>query len=1173
MAFCHLHLHSEYSLLDGACRIEDIPKKAKECGHTAVAITDHGVMYGTVAFYEACKKYGIKPIIGCEMYVSVGSMHEKKDTKRNHLILLVKNETGYKNLSYLVSKSFTEGFYMKPRIDFELLKDHSEGLVCLSACLAGYIPQSIITGDFEGAKNYAIKLNKLFGEGNFYLELQDHDIAVQSDVNKYIIQLSEELNIPLVATNDVHYIDKDDAFTQEVLMCIQMNKKISEDKYGFETNEFYYKTTEEMGKLFPDHPEAIENTQKIADMCNFDYDFSKLYLPRFKTPDKSTPEDYLRKLAYDGFRDKIEKGLIIFDTVNTEKDYLDRIEYELSVITKMGYSEYYLIVYDFINASRKMNIPVGPGRGSGAGSLVAYLIGITQVDSIKYKLMFERFLNPERVSMPDFDTDFDYERREEVIGYVSEKYGKDNVTGIATFSTLSAKAAIKDVGRALGMSYGLVNKISGMIPFDLHATIDGAFKGELKKEYDENSEVKKLIDIAKKVEGMPRNQSAHAAGVVISDFPVYDVIPLCYGNDMPLTQFTMDTVAKLGLLKFDFLGLRYLTIISDTEKLIRENDPDYVYPEGDFGDKKTYELLSSGNTNGVFQLESDGIKKLLTQMKPNKLEDIITAIALYRPGPMDSIPLYLNNRIHPESVKYSVHQLENILKETEGCIIYQEQVMQIFREIAGYSYGRADVIRRAISKKKNDVMEKERNSFIYGEKDENGNVICPGAVSNGIDADVANGIFEQMVSFASYAFNKSHATAYAFLSYKTAYLKCHYPCEYFSALLTSVFGDFVKTNQYTDELKKYGVEVLVPDINLSHEKYSVVYEKGKKAVRYGLLGIKNVGISFIQNILEERSNGKFKSFHDFVYRMIDKDLNKRQLESLIKCGVFDSINSNRAVLLSESENVIYKYTKIYKSRHEEQLSFFSFEEEEIDDYVYPDTHDFDLFTKLQFEKECAGMYLSGHPIDIYSDNIKDLNCTVINEIHKKDTKEIVSAAGIISNTEMFKTKSNEQMCFVTIEDKSGDIELIVFSKQYDTYRTKLYVGNAIAVMGRVSIDIDESRKITVEKLIELTENSKYDGVNKNELKSSDVKKDDNNQDKIKETQKILYLKVDSVNSDTYSRINTALSLFKGKDIEVVFFISEEKKYTKLTSFKIKNNEQLIRLLRKILGDESVVLKE
>ena len=1175
MSFCHLHLHSEYSLLDGACRIEDIAKAAYDNNMNSVAITDHGVMYGVVDFWLACKKYGIKPIIGCEVYVAPGSMLDRKDQKKYHLILLVKNETGYRNLIYMVSRSFTEGFYGKPRIDMELLENHHEGLVCLSACLAGYISQMVASGDFREAEEHALKMDALFGRGNYYLALQDHGISRQKEVNEFIRDLHEKHGIPMVCTNDVHYIKKSDADSQAMLMCIQTNSRFSDGRpFGFETDEFYFKSESEMRVLFGDFEDALENTQKIADMCSYEFDFSHLYLPRFKPETGEDPVDYLKRLAYEGFKKKTESGEISYTSVKNEKVYLERIEYELSVITKMGYSEYYLIVADFINAAKSMNIPTGPGRGSGAGSLVAYLIGITDVDSIKFDLMFERFLNPERVSMPDFDTDFDYERRDEVIEYVSEKYGRDRVSGIITFGTLSAKAVVKDVGRALGMGYSDVDKVSKTIPDGIHVTLKQALEGKLGEMCRENPEVERLIKFSMALEGMPRHASAHAAGIVITDKPVYDYVPMTTGNGMVLTQFPMETVAKLGLLKFDFLGLRYLTIIDDTEKQIKRTEPGFDIKKVPFDDEETYKFISSSQTDGVFQLESAGMKRLLAQMKPYCLEDIIIAISLYRPGPMDSIPLYLENRLHPEKIRYKHEKLKDILEVTSGCIIYQEQVMQICRTIAGFTFGRADVIRRAMSKKKAAEMEKERHAFIYGDKDENGNVKCVGSIANGVSEEIATEIFDEMSSFASYAFNKSHATAYAFLSYRTAYLKRHYPCEYLASLLTSVMGNLNKTAMYMEEARKNNIPVAGPDINEGFEKYSVGVKNGEKSIRFGLLGIKNVGLPFLKAIVSEREeNGKYKSFTDFISRMTDKDINKRQVEYLIKSGACDSLGQYRSQLLSEYEAIIDKYARKAKFEEDGQFDFFSMTdagESHDEEYVYPELPDLSLKEKLNLEKESTGMFFSGHPIDSYSMHSKALKAIQISDINNAFSEDensgafrdgqVVTISGIISSRTDKKTRNGDPMAFVNIEDRYSEIELIVFPKVLETSRQLFIVDNPIAVMGKISLSDENVPKIIVEKAIQLLPNPKGYTPAEEEQPVSRT-----NEDAEK-----LYLKLKTEDRSLMDRISVILALFPG-NTSVTIYIENIKRIVKMQG-GVKLNQTMITLLKRILGDDSVVAK-
>ncbi len=1192
MPFVHLHLHSEYSLLDGACRIRDIPQRAAELGQNAVAITDHGVMYGAVDFYRACKDTGIKPIIGCEVYVAAGSRFDKRhetDSTRYHLILLVKNETGYKNLSYMVSKGFTEGFYSKPRIDLDLLSEHSEGLICLSACLAGYIPRMLAAGEYDKAKEHALAMRRLFGEENYYLELQDHGIETQKEVNAGILRLSRETGIPMVATNDAHYLRRGDADTQAVLMCIQTNSKIADGRpFGFETDEFYMKSTEEMEALFADYEGAVGNTEKIADMCNFDFDFSHVYLPRFRPDTGETPEVCLRRLAEEGFTEKMQKGEIAFTEENTEAVYRERIHYELSVIIRMGYAEYYLIVADFIRYAKSRGIPVGPGRGSGAGSLVAYLIGITDVDSIRYHLMFERFLNPERISMPDFDTDFCYDRRDEVIEYVADKYGHDHVCGIITFGTLAAKAVIRDVGRVLGMSYADVDVVAKAVPNDLHITIEKALEGPLGDMVQSSDEVRRLIDISKALEGMPRHASAHAAGIVITERPVYEYVPVSVNDEMTLTQFPMDTVAKLGLLKFDFLGLRYLTILSDTEKQIRRSDPSFALGSVPLDDKKTYELISSGKTDGVFQLESGGMRKLLVQMQPACIEDIILAISLYRPGPMESIPKFLEYRQHPERIRYACPQLKKILDETSGCILYQEQVMTICREIAGFSYGRADIIRRAMSKKKAKEMEAERHAFIFGEKDENGNEICHGAIAAGLSEQVASEIFDSMSSFAAYAFNKSHATAYAYTSFRTAYLKAHYPCEYLASLLTSVLGNMTKTAVYADQAQKMKIAVLGPDINESQETYSVVVQNGKKAIRFGLLGIKNVGRSFLTEVVGERDTGRFTSFENFISRMSGRELNKRQVESLIKSGAFDSLGTSRAALLSEYEKIIDIYTKKSRSRLEGQFDLFTIgnaapEDEPQENYRYPDMPELPLKERLYQEKESMGMYFSGHPFDEYEKHATLLGAVPISDILTSfeegeeqiyHDKETVTVAGILTARTNKQTRQGASMAFLRLEDRLAEIELVVFPKILEKYSYFLTPGVPVAVLGEISASEDAAPKLLVSKMEMLLANLGEDSVTPlRERRDAAHPAPPSHPLSAKGVGKpqTLYLRVENQGGHLFGRVQSLLDIFVGA-IPVVFYISDEKKYIRAVGRGADIQPNMMKLLKKLLGDDSVVLK-
>ena len=1097
--FVHLHLHSEYSLLDGACRISQIPQAVKKAGQTAVAITDHGVMYGAVDFYRACKKEGVKPIIGCEIYVAPASRFSKdklSDSDYSHLVLLCENETGYRNLIRIVSDAYTEGFYVKPRADIELLRQHSEGLIALSACLGGYIPKHILSADIKGAKEHALLLREIFGEQNFYLELQNHGIPEQLTVNRELIKMSGELSIPLVATNDVHYLEKEDAEIQEILMCIQMNRTLADKSdFAFQTREFYLKNSDEMAEIFKEVPEALENIVKIADRCNFDFTFDKLFLPAFTAPDSLSAREYLEKLCREGLDRRFEQMRSHGESFDQEV-YRSRLEYELDVVIRMGYAEYYLIVNDFISYAKRNGIPVGPGRGSGAGSLAAYCLGITDVNPIKYGLLFERFLNPERVSMPDFDVDFCYERRGEVIEYVSEKYGRDHVAQIVTFGTMAARQAIRDVGRVMGLSYGEVDGVSKNVPFALGMTIERAL-GEnknLSAIYSSDPTLRHMIDVAKKLEGMPRHASVHAAGVVITDKPVNEYVPLAENRGCVVTQFPMNTVADLGLLKIDFLGLRYLTVISDAEKLVKNSLPDFDITSVDLLDKATYRLLSSGKTDGVFQLESGGMKKLLTKLKPQNIEDITAAISLYRPGPMESIPKYLENRKHPEKIKYAVPALEEILSVTNGCIVYQEQVMQIFRTLAGYSYGRADIVRRAMSKKKKDVMAKEREYFLYGKKDDAGNTECAGAIANGVPEEVATALYDEMSEFAKYAFNKSHAACYAFLSFRTAYLKTHYPKEYMCALLTSVLDNMNKVAFYISECRNLGIRVMSPDINNSLAQFSVEGDN----IRFGLLAVKNVGRNFINVVVKQRSEGgPFTSLENFLTRMPQGELNKHMLESLIKSGAFDCFGKKRSQLLAVYENAADALARRNRLNGEGQCDLFSSTDYEgfyslhID---YPDIKEIDYMNKLSMEKEIIGIYISGHPLERYSKTAQNMNAVSSTEIAESANptdgelpplaeKQVVTFLGLVAGKKVTTSKNSQKMAFVTVEDEYGSVEAIVFPKIFETVNHMLEIGNVIAVSGELSFkDSDESEdngehkregKILVRKIIPVSEDGKH----------------------------------------------------------------------------------------------------
>ena len=1150
--FVHLHLHSEYSLLDGACRIKDIPLRARECGHTAVALTDHGAMYGVIAFYNECKKQGIKPIIGCEVYVASKTRFDKNEgrgTKYNHLVLLCQNEIGYKNLTYMVSKGFTEGFYSRPRIDIELLRGHSEGLIALSGCLAGKIPSLLIQGEYDIAKETALEYLKIFGEDNFYIEIQDHGLNEQQQILPSLVRLSEECKIPLVATNDCHYLNKSDAELQAVLMCIQTNSSMLDGRpIGFETDEFYYKTTEEMTMLFGRYSGAIENTVKIAEKCNLEFSFEGYKLPKYPTPIGVSAGEYLKELTYNALKSKVDAQTLIFD--NDKAKYIERIEYELSVIDSMGYSDYFLIVWDYVNFAHKNDIPVGPGRGSGAGSLVAFLIGITDIDPIKFDLLFERFLNPERVSMPDIDVDFCYNRRDEVIRYMYEKYGEDHVSQIIAFGTLGAKAAIRDVGRVMGMSYSDVDTVAKLVPRDVSVTIDDALKQkELNQLYQGSAEIKKLIDTAKALEGMPRNVTIHAAGLVVSDKPITEYLPLATSNGSIVTQFDMDTVAMLGLLKFDFLALRYLTIIDDACKFVKESDPTFDIEKISLNDKKTYDLISSGNTQGIFQLESGGMRQMLTELSPDRFEDIIAAIALYRPGPMDSIPKYIEARHNPSKVSYAHSLLEPILHSTYGCIVYQEQVMSIFRVIAGYTYGHADVVRRAISKKKGNVLEAEKDSFLGG------------AVNNGIDRDIAEKLFDDIASFANYAFNKSHAAAYALISYRTAYLKAHYPCEYMASLITSVLGNMTKLAEYIGECGRYNIRVLPPDIN---ESRLLFYPHGNDIV-FGLLALKNVGRQFIEGILIERDvNGRFESFEDFISRISQYDINKRMIESLIKVGAFDKFGVYRSQLLASYEAIIDTEQQKNRNNLSGQLDMFSALSAEPSmklHFKYPNIPERPAKEKLKMEKEVAGMYFSGNLLDSYSEHISTLFPQRISEILENGElgdRQYVKLAGMITAVSFKTTKRNDRMAFITLEDKYGEIECLFFARQLERYADIVAEDNAIFIEGNISLREDEPPTVIVNKATLLNENgSSRQSVRriKKELPNSFSK---------------IYLRFSNLTCDTVTSVKAVISNNIGKT-SVIFYDSSTKAYIPYevsVDLNINSYNDLI----DILGEENVVPK-
>ena len=1068
MAFTHLHVHTEYSLLDGSSKIKELAARAKELGFDSMAITDHGAMYGVIEFYRAARAAGIKPIIGCEVYVSPGSRFDREtvhgEDRYYHLVLLAENNQGYQNLMKIVSKGYVDGFYYKPRVDEEVLRTYHEGIIALSACLAGEIPRLLEKGLYEEAKAAAKKHLEIFGEGNYFLELQDHGIPMQRQVNQALLRMSAELHIPLVATNDCHYIYAEDWEAHDILLCIQTGKKVSdENRMRYEGGQYYVKSEEEMRALFPYAPEAIENTHKIAERCNVEIEFGVTKLPRFDVPEGYDAWGYLNALCAQGFKERYPED---------DGTLRERLNYELGVIQSMGYVDYFLIVWDFINFARSHGIAVGPGRGSAAGSIVAYSLKITDIDPIRYQLLFERFLNPERVSMPDIDVDFCYERRQEVIDYVVEKYGKDQVAQIVTFGTLAARGVIRDVGRVMDLPYSLCDQVSKMVPAELNITLDLALKKnpELKALYDTDEQVHKLIDMSKKLEGLPRHTSMHAAGVVIARTAIDEYVPLSRGADGTITtQFTMTTLEELGLLKMDFLGLRTLTVIQDAVGMIEKDQGVRLDMETiDYDDKAVMDSLGTGKNEGVFQLESGGFKTFMKELKPTHLEDIIAGISLYRPGPMDFIPKYLKGKSDPASITYSCPQLEPILKPTYGCIVYQEQVMQIVRDLAGYTLGRSDLVRRAMSKKKADVMEKERRNFVYGNPEEG----VKGCIANGIDEKVANQIYDDMIDFAKYAFNKSHAAAYAVVAYQTAYLKYYYPKEFMAALLTSVMDNVTKVSEYILACRNMGIAILPPDINEGYGGFSV----SGNGIRYGLSAIKSVGRSVVETILAEReAGGPFATLEDFISRMSNREVNKRTLENFIKSGSLDSLPGTRKQKLYVSSELLENKAKEKKTGMEGQLSFFDLmpeEQKESFQVSFPDVGEFDKETLLAFEKETLGIYVSGHPMeacrDLWEKNVtaKTSDFVVDEDGHTvAEDNSIVVVGGMITGKKMKTTKTNQLMAFITLEDMVGTVEVLIFPKIYEKSRAFLTEDSKVFLRGRVSIGDDPVGKLICEEVI------------------------------------------------------------------------------------------------------------
>ena len=1190
--FVHLHIHSEFSLLDGANRIKDLPVRAKELGMEAIAITDHGAMYGAIDFYKACKKEGIKPIIGCEVYVAPRSRFDKEpniDNRYNHLILLAKNQQGYQNLSKLVSIGFVDGYYYKPRIDLEVLEKYHEGLICLSACLAGSVNQALLNGNNEKAEEIALWHKKVFGE-DYYIEIQNNGIKEQVLANQKLIALARKLEIPLVATNDAHYLKREDAYNHEVLLCIQTGKRMTDmDRMRFETDELYVKSPEEMIEYFKAFPDAIENTVKIAEKCNVEFEFGHTILPNYDVPEEfPTHYDYFKKLCDDGIKNRYGE--------NPSQEILDRMEYELGVIQKMGYVDYFLIVWDFIHYAKTHGIPVGPGRGSGAGSIIAYAIEITDIDPMKYGLLFERFLNPERISMPDFDVDFCYERRQDVIDYVSEKYGHDHVSQIITFGTMAAKMVIRDVARVLDVPYSEADGLAKMIPNELHITIQKALEQnkELKERYETDETVKKVLDIAMALEGMPRQASTHACGVVITKEPVDTYVPLYVRDDQISTQYIMTTLEELGLLKMDFLGLRTLTVIQDTIDLVKENRGIDVEFDQEMADPKVYQLWQEGKSCGIFQFESQGMTNFMKELKPDCLEDLIAGVSLYRPGPMDQIPRYVKGKLNPGHNEYTHPRLEPILNVTYGCMVYQEQVMQIVRDLAGYSLGRADLVRRAMGKKKLDVMAKEREVFIHGQVDDEGNVVVPGCVRNGIDEASANKIFDEMAEFAKYAFNKSHAACYAVIAYRTAYLKAYYPAEFMAATLNSFLGNLDKIPQYIDECKVLGIEILKPEINKSDAKFTTEYNEvhedkngesdpkspsskkqlttelpsqSKAKVRFGLGSIKNVGTVPVNSIVKERrENGPYKSFTDFCERIAEEAVNKKCIESLIKAGAFDEFEQTRSTLLASFEGIIDAIQSSKKRGLAGQVSMFDLgseqEKEQMNEVKYKFYEQEEMSNKelLSIEKEMLGIYISGHPLEKLRSQIDaqaTINTMQLRELDEQMSSQMlmeegvrnekpkfvdgqkIKYIGIITSIKKKYTKNNKIMAFVTIEDLYGTAEIIVFENAYLTAGKSLVEENIVVVDGRLSIREDDKTSIIA-----------------NELKDFGNQK-----------QKIFTLDITTANDEQKEKLRGALRYFNGdrNNMNVQIRIQRELK----SCGQIYWTEQIQEVFEDILGKENV----
>ena len=1150
--FVHLHTHTEYSLLDGEASIKKLIARVKELGMKSVAITDHGVMYGVIDFYKEAVKNNIHPVIGCEVYVAPRSRFDKVydiDNKTSHLVLLAKNNTGYKNLVKIVSAGFVDGFYYKPRVDFEFIKEHSEGLIALSACLGGEIPKALIENDYYKAEKIARKYIDAFGADNYFIEIQNHGILEQKKILPMCVKLARGLGVGLVATNDIHYLEKEDAKYQDVLLCIQTERTVDdEDRMRFETEEFYIKSPEEMDGLFGMYEGALENTVKIAESCNVDFDFNSRHLPSYDVPEGKTPFEYLTELCVGGMKERY----------GDNEDIRKRLDYELDVIQSMGFVDYFLIVWDFINYAKTHDVIVGPGRGSAAGSIVSYCLGITGIDPIKYNLIFERFLNPERVSMPDIDIDFEPEGRQKVIDYVVEKYGEEQVSQIITFGTMKARLVIRDVGRALNMPYGEVDAVAKLIPNELKMTIDKALEvsKDLKNMYLTDERIKRLVDTAKALEGLPRHASTHAAGVVITKEPIVEYIPLQLNKDVVTTQFTKDTVEELGLLKMDFLGLRNLTVIKNALKIIKDTRGiDIDIDNIDYNKEEVFKLIASGNTDGVFQLESAGMKNFMQELEPDSLEDIIAGISIFRPGPMNQRHQYIHNKNNPSDIKYKHPLLENILNVTYGFMVYQEQVLEIVRVLAGYSLGRADLMRRVISKKKADQMDIERHNFIYGLKDDDGNQIIDGCINRGISEKTAISIFDEINDFANYAFNKSHAAAYAFIAYQTAYLKTFYPVEFMASLISTI-DDADKINQYIVNCTEMGIDRLPPDINKSRTGFTV---EGN-GIRFGLAAVKNVGKGFVDKIVEVRERGgKFKGLPDFIERMSGSDMNKRAVEGLIICGAFDSFGVKRSQMMQVFEGLIDSTNQSKRNNIEGQFSLFDEVEENEVDIVYPDIEEFDKKTLLEFEKQTMGMYFSGHPMEEYAGKVKKMCKLNIGDIknsveqageegfvnigNELSDGQNVGICGIISSKKNKTTRNNTQMAFFNLEDMYGSVEVIVFPKTYTLVSAMLEEGAAVLVKGKLSIREDEQPKIICDT-VQLLDNINLD-------------------------KKTVYIKLKTKDKETMSAVMNVLSSVKGDSGVCLFFEDTGERLTAPENLNCRADNDALFRLRAAFGDENV----